>query len=493
MKTKEIGKLSKSFLSIALALVMVFGVGTSVATTTDTNVFGVVAEAAAVKLSATKKTVYYGSSVTLRVQNTKKTVKWSTSNKNVATVTSKGKVTGKGLGTAYIYAKVSGKTYKCKVTVKDRNQTASRSFKVNNGGYFVKGESTAKVSVKAPKYAVAKGYVYIQNSTGTTVFSKTYSKMAKGKTYSFNWNGKNTKGNYVPAGSYRVLVKLGTTKAYTSYLKFIAKNDFADGSGSKTNPFEIATVAQFNKIVKYPTAYFTQTEDLDFGYEAVGDFFSEDQPFNGTYDGNEKTISNIAGTEALFEYVGVKGTIKNVVIKNCSVVGTYKAIMVNNNYGKISNCNVNGTVTATVQGSDSFAKIGLMVYNNYGTISNCTTSGQVSARATGSSTWGDKADAGGLAYYNAATGKIISCTSEANVTADSKHGHYQGSCAGGITAVNDGLINDCEANGAIVADGYGDCDFGGGIAGENKSQILNSYYTGESSVSIAGKNNGTIA
>ena len=42
---------------------------------------------------------------------------WKSSNPKVASVTSKGKVTAKKKGTATIYAKVNGKTYKCKVTV----------------------------------------------------------------------------------------------------------------------------------------------------------------------------------------------------------------------------------------------------------------------------------------------------------------------------------------------------------------------------------------
>lgn len=56
--------------------------------------------------------------VQLKMQWVKGKVKWSSSNKRVATVNSKGKVTAKKKGTAKISAKVGGKTYKCKVTVK---------------------------------------------------------------------------------------------------------------------------------------------------------------------------------------------------------------------------------------------------------------------------------------------------------------------------------------------------------------------------------------
>lgn len=56
--------------------------------------------------------------IQLKMQWTKGKVKWSSSNKKVATVNSKGKVTAKKKGTAKISAKVGGKTYKCKITVK---------------------------------------------------------------------------------------------------------------------------------------------------------------------------------------------------------------------------------------------------------------------------------------------------------------------------------------------------------------------------------------
>lgn len=56
--------------------------------------------------------------VQLKMQWVKGTVKWSSSNKKVATVDAKGKVTAKKKGTAKISAKVGGKTYKCKITVK---------------------------------------------------------------------------------------------------------------------------------------------------------------------------------------------------------------------------------------------------------------------------------------------------------------------------------------------------------------------------------------
>lgn len=76
------------------------------------------AQAASVKLSQTKLTLTVGKSKTLKMQNTTKKVTWSSSNKKVATVTKEGKVMAVSAGTATISAKISKKTYTCKVTVK---------------------------------------------------------------------------------------------------------------------------------------------------------------------------------------------------------------------------------------------------------------------------------------------------------------------------------------------------------------------------------------
>lgn len=69
------------------------------------------------KLSATKVTLDVGKSKTLKVKNTSKSVKWSSKNKKIATVSKKGVVKGKKAGSTTITAKVSGKKLVCKVTV----------------------------------------------------------------------------------------------------------------------------------------------------------------------------------------------------------------------------------------------------------------------------------------------------------------------------------------------------------------------------------------
>ena len=70
-------------------------------------------------LNKTSLTINQGKTYVLKLKNNTQKVKWSSSNKKVATVSSSGGVTAKSSGKAVITAKVpNGPSYKCRVTVK---------------------------------------------------------------------------------------------------------------------------------------------------------------------------------------------------------------------------------------------------------------------------------------------------------------------------------------------------------------------------------------
>lgn len=73
--------------------------------------------AAAIKISKKSAAISVGDSLTLKVNGTSKTPVWTTSNKAVATVSSKGKVTGKKAGTVKITAAVNGVRYTSSIRV----------------------------------------------------------------------------------------------------------------------------------------------------------------------------------------------------------------------------------------------------------------------------------------------------------------------------------------------------------------------------------------
>ena len=84
------------------------------------------------RLNKKKVTLYVGKSVRLKVKGTKKKAKWKSSNKKVAAVSSKGKVSAKKKGTARITAKVGKKKLVCRVTVKNKKKPVpTRTGSVN--------------------------------------------------------------------------------------------------------------------------------------------------------------------------------------------------------------------------------------------------------------------------------------------------------------------------------------------------------------------------
>ena len=97
-----------------LALIFIIVLSISMIPTTN------ISAAKKTKLNKTKATIYVGKTVRLKLKNTKKKVKWSSSNKKIATVSKKGKVKGKKAGKVTITAKAGKKKYKCKVTVKKK-------------------------------------------------------------------------------------------------------------------------------------------------------------------------------------------------------------------------------------------------------------------------------------------------------------------------------------------------------------------------------------
>ena len=116
-----------------------------------------VSAAKKVKLNKTKATIYVGKTVTLKLKNNKAKVKWSSSNKKIATVSKKGKVKGKKAGKATITAKVGKKKYKCKITVKKEknNQNVNEPTKpAPNINEPTKPANVNVVGVKLDKTAI---------------------------------------------------------------------------------------------------------------------------------------------------------------------------------------------------------------------------------------------------------------------------------------------------------------------------------------------------
>lgn len=102
----------KTLLALTLTLVLIVGV--------------IPVQAATVKISKAKATMEVDSVLTLKISGTEDTIKWTSSKKSIAKVSSKGKVTAVKEGTTTITATVNSKKYKCVVTVVDSNKETAK-------------------------------------------------------------------------------------------------------------------------------------------------------------------------------------------------------------------------------------------------------------------------------------------------------------------------------------------------------------------------------
>lgn len=175
-------KLLKSLLSVFLAVFMVASLAV------------IPSSAATPKLSKTSVTLTKGYQTTLSVSNAS-SVTWSTGDKSIATVSSKGKVVGKAPGTTYVYAKTGSTTLKCKVTVVASKITANKSSVTLDK---VGETATVKFTVKGSHSGITVG------STNRSVATASFSPA--------RWDGNN------------VTVKITAKGAGTARIKVYNKN-----------------------------------------------------------------------------------------------------------------------------------------------------------------------------------------------------------------------------------------------------------------------------
>lgn len=81
--------------------------------------------------------------------------------------------------------------------------------------FYMKGNNS--VSASFTPYNKAKVSAYIVDSTGKMVKSFVMNKQADGSMIKMNWNGTDRRGNYLPTGDYRFVIK--TTAGVKSFVK----------------------------------------------------------------------------------------------------------------------------------------------------------------------------------------------------------------------------------------------------------------------------------
>jgi len=216
---------------------------------------------------------------------------------------------------------------------------------------------------------------------------------------------------------------------------------YVNGTGTYSTGDSESTTHTCSGMTFKMTAPITYDGSVN-NYTPIG---NDSQSFDGTFDGQGKTISgiNINNTSARYQAIfgSVQGTVKNLVVSNCSIVAYQKVGAIAGTLqgrGTIENCSVGNYVT--LSGNSGIG--GISGGNDGGTIKGCTCAATIN---------GTKA-AGCNAYY---LGGIAGSASN----------------AGGPTP----YLTDNRFTGAIA--GYLD-DYIGAIVGRsNNASLTNNIYT----------------
>ena len=275
---------------------------------------------------------------------------------------------------------------------------------------------------------------------------------------------------------------------------------FAGGSGTASDPYQIANWHHLDNVRSYLGAHFILVNDLDSvtaGYEELASPTANQgkgwQPIGpiiinqggndyyygieGTFDGQGYEICDLfinrpgEGYIGLFGCVYEEGVIKDIGVMNSTVIGKSSVGgLVGRNMGTASNSYAIGSVGA------DFSVGGLVGYNQ-GPVSNCYATGNVVA---GGVVGNVSAVMGGFGV-----GGLVGVNEEATVS----NCYFTGSVTsyvycvdglkflvgvGSLVGVNYGTVNDSYSNANVTGE-----DGVGGLVGRNLDGTMsNSYFTG---------------
>ncbi|WP_170932523.1 InlB B-repeat-containing protein, partial [Belliella buryatensis] len=300
------------------------------------------------------------------------------------------------------------------------------------------------------------------------------------------------------------------TEDMTLYAKWAA--DFDSGTGIDGDPYIITTAEQLDAMRYDLTAHYKLGANIDLtdyvagnalgcvntkGWEPIG--ISSDDPFTGTFDGGNRTISNLTINQTgndyvgLFGYLGTGSSISNLTLVsvNVTAVGTSSNIhhagaLAGFSTATINNIHISsGSITAS--GTNSLATGGLVGYIDAGGVTNATANVTVSGDGTNRG-----GDVGGLIGY----------IKGSNIVVDNAHAQGSvtgiGTNTGGLIGLLWGDITVRNSSASSVVTGN---DYIGGLVGYvfQGSTIENSFaegnVTGDSRIGgLVGEiyDNGTI-
>ncbi len=241
---------------------------------------------------------------------------------------------------------------------------------------------------------------------------------------------------------YILLLQLFLSSYFLLKAETTPATSYAGGSGTSTDPYQIATLAQLRRLSETSAdwgSYFVLTSDINAsdtktwnsgaGYSPIGTTATN---FTGQFDGQKYTISGLYINRPSTDNIGMFGysseaTIKNIGLTSVDITGDENVggAMGYANSSTFINCHTTGTVNGNLY-------IGGLIGNTYsGTVNNSYSEGKITGLI----------DVGGFIGSNSAN--VISCYSTSDVEGSSD--------VGGFFGLNSSAnISNCFATGKVI-------------------------------------------
>jgi The GLUG motif len=263
---------------------------------------------------------------------------------------------------------------------------------------------------------------------------------------------------------------------------------FAAGDGSIGNPYVISSFCNLYAFSMNPT-YWTTYVILGNNIDMTGMNFSPVIEFSGTFNGNQRVISNWVSSYPLFSVN--RGTIQNLNLRNVTLTPLGSArpgTLVGTNMpgATINNCTATGTVNGVAAANldsdnDIYWFVGGLVGINAGAIVHSSAAVNVSGMQSVGGLVGQ--NEGGTIQTSFSTGTVTSTTSGSNfgvgglvgthttgtISNSYSTGVVQGqSQAGGLVGYSASVIQNCYSAGAVNGTGTNI----GGLVGQNSGGTI---------------------
>lgn len=278
----------------------------------------------------------------------------------------------------------------------------------------------------------------------------------------------------------------------TKQVRAASNGEFAGGTGTANDPYQIETAEQLNNVRNYMEEHFVLNRDIDMSntknFVPIG---TKENPFKGFFNGNNHTINNLTIKQDDLDAVGLfgnseDGDFRNISLDNLLIEVDIKSPSYTNessyinvggivgcrdNKNEIFNCEVKGKINVDISKNDDHrVRIGGITGYN-GNLYNCRNYAQINVinNENGEQVGDGIVECGGIA--GAGAGYIEKCYNYGDIKGISG----KSLSIGGISG-SDGLISRCDNYGNISGrtkyceyqlDGCDNCDVGG-IVGETK-------------------------